>query len=119
MKAKVDVSTVKKSAQTLRDLKNWIAVFKEEYDVPEEAVMQFNGKIEEVAENLKSVHCVLENNESEVEKQDLDKAADAMRDLKNWAAVFKTTHELSDEAAKVLNEKIEAFAQDVANIKCE
>lgn len=119
MKAKVDVSTVQKSAGTLRDLKNWIAVFEEEYDIPAEAVKQFHEKIDEVADHLKGVHCVLEDGEAEVEKEDLDKATDAMRDLKNWAAVFRTTHELSDEAAKVMNEKVEALAQDIANIECE
>lgn len=119
MKAKVDVSTVKDCADKLRDIKNWIAVFQKEYDVREDAVEKLSNKIDAIANDLADVHCVIENGEQEVEKESLDKATDSMRDMKNWIAVFKTENELSDEACKVLDEKIDDVAECIANIECK
>lgn len=52
-KAGVKISTVKEAANALRDLKNWIFVFAEEYDLPEEAVNKLHEKVDDVAEKLR------------------------------------------------------------------
>ena len=119
MKAKVDVSTVKDTADKLREIKNWLAVFKEEYGISDEAVEKLSSKIDAIANDLADVHCVLENSETEVDKEALDVATDSMRDMKNWIAVFKTENDLADEACKVLDEKIDDLAESVANIECK
>ena len=43
---------LKEVADKVRDLKNWIAVFAEEYKLPEEAVKKLHEKIDEVGTSL-------------------------------------------------------------------
>lgn len=119
MKIKVDVSTVKATADKLRDVKNWLAVFQEEYDIPAEAMETLSNKIDDIAKDLTDVHCTVEQGEEEVSREALDAATDNMRDMKNWIAVFKTENELSDEACKVLDEQIGELAECIANIECK
>lgn len=44
---------VRPAFDALRDLKNWVFVFAEEYDLPEEAVSMLHKKIDDVAEKLR------------------------------------------------------------------
>lgn len=119
MKAKIDLDSVKKSADTLRDLKNWVSIFSDEHDLSEDAVEQLTMKIDAIAKDLSNVHCVLEDGTPEVENESLQKASDSLRDFKNWVAVFKTENDLSDEAFSVLNEKVEELAESFASVECE
>jgi len=48
MKAKIDVSSVKASADKLRDVKNWIAVFQEECDIPVDVIEKLSDRDERV-----------------------------------------------------------------------
>ena len=41
-------------ADKLRDLNNLIAVFKEEYDLPEDVTSQLKAKIEEIVNDIES-----------------------------------------------------------------
>ena len=43
---------LKEVANKLRDLKNWIAVFADEYSLPEEAKKKLHEKIDEVGASL-------------------------------------------------------------------
>lgn len=43
---------VKHLAEKLRDLKNWIAVFADEYDLPEEARNKLHEKVDELGKEL-------------------------------------------------------------------
>lgn len=52
-KAGVGINTVKEASNALRELKNWIFVFAEEYDLPEEAVKKLHEKVDDVAEKLR------------------------------------------------------------------
>lgn len=49
------INAVKDTANTLRELKNWIFIFAKEYDLPDEAVTKLHEKVDEVAEKLKNV----------------------------------------------------------------
>jgi len=44
--------SVRDVANTLRDLKNWLFVFAQEYDLPQEAVTVLHAKIDEVGQKL-------------------------------------------------------------------
>ncbi len=48
---------VKEAENAVRDLKNWIAVFAQEYDLPEEAKNTLHKKIDELAEKIAGVKC--------------------------------------------------------------
>lgn len=116
----VDLETVKKSADLLRDLRNWIAVYEDDYEqVSDEAKKRFQEEIEKIANDLAGVHCVIEDGQKEVSDEALDKATDRMRDFKNWVEVFLTENEVSDEAAKKLNECVDKLAESIMNIKCK
>ncbi len=41
--------TTKEAGDALRDLQNWVAVFAEEYDLPDEMIKQLRKRIEKVA----------------------------------------------------------------------
>ena len=46
-------------------------------------------------------------------------AADAVRDVKNWVALFAAEHELSDEAQKVLHKKLDELVDRIRAIECK
>ncbi|MBW3018557.1 hypothetical protein KY329_00020 [Candidatus Woesearchaeota archaeon] len=115
----VDFESVKKSADILRDLKNWVAVFNNEDELSGEAREKLMNEIDEIAEDLVDVHCVLKDKEAEVSDEACDRATDVMRDFKNWVEIFKTENEVQGEAEQMLDEYIEKLAESIANIKCQ
>ena len=54
---KIDVNAVKNAENSVRDLKNWVAVFSQEYELPEEAVDKLNEKVEEIAKKIGAISC--------------------------------------------------------------
>jgi phage shock protein A len=48
---------VKEAENAVRDLKNWIAVFAQEYDLPDEAVKKLQEKVDELASKIAGVKC--------------------------------------------------------------
>jgi hypothetical protein len=48
---------VKEVADVLRDIKNWVAVFAQEYSLPEEAVKTLHKKLDELGTSLRGVTC--------------------------------------------------------------
>jgi len=48
---------VKGTAQAVKELKEWIAVFAEEYDLPDEAKEKLDEKIDSVAKKLSGISC--------------------------------------------------------------
>ena len=104
---KIDIEAVKTAENTVRDIKNWLAVFAEEYSIPEEANAKLNQKIDELARTIGNISCKGEDVDDEM----MQEAAEAERELKNWTSVFASQHELSEEAAKVLNEKFDELAE--------
>lgn len=51
------IQGIREVENSLRDLMNWIAVFAEEYDLPEEAKETLYGKIEEIAKKAGEIAC--------------------------------------------------------------
>lgn len=46
-------------------------------------------------------------------------AANALRDVKNWLAVFQKEYDISNEAAKKLNKEFDALGKELAGITCD
>jgi len=105
---------VHSAANCLRDIKNWIAVFKTEYDIPREAVRVLNKEIEEIADAMNGITCTLKG----VDVKTVRPVANNIRDVKNWIAVFVDEYELPKETVKVLRNKLDQLAKAVAKIDC-
>jgi gas vesicle protein len=115
----VDFESVKKSADILRDLKNWVAVFNNEDELSKEARQKLMSQIDKIAKDLADVHCVLKDKEAKVSDAACDRATDVMRDFKNWVEIFKTENEVKGEAEQMLNDTVGKLAESIANIKCK
>jgi len=53
----VDPSSIKPVANTLRDVKNWLAAFASEYDLPKEAVTVLTAELDKVGKKLAAIEC--------------------------------------------------------------
>jgi len=53
----VELPNVKEAENAVRDLKNWIAVFAQEYNLPEEAIKTLHQKIDELAVKIGNIKC--------------------------------------------------------------
>ncbi len=52
-----ELPNVKEAENAVRDLKNWIAVFAQEYNLPEEAKNTLHKKIDELAMKIAGIKC--------------------------------------------------------------
>ena len=106
---------------TLRDLKNWLAVFKTEYEVPEEIIKVLDEKFEEIAKKVGDISCKIEGEEIEADEEQQKEVEDIIRDTKNWIEVFKTEYEqqMKDEVKEKLFEKLESLAEKIRDIECK
>jgi len=52
---KVDPSSIKPVANTLRDIKNWLAAFASEYDIADEAVKVLHTELDKVGQKLADI----------------------------------------------------------------
>jgi len=99
---KTGVAESRDAASALRDVKNWLAVFKTEYDISEEALEVLHGKLDELGSKL-----------GEPGKG----AASALRDVKNWLAVFAKEYDIAGEAVSVLHENLDKVGDKLAAMK--
>ncbi len=53
------------------------------------------------------------------DKPDIKDAAEAIRQLKEWLAVFAEEYDLAEEAKKKLEEKIDEVSKQIIGISCE
>ena len=53
----LDIRSVKDTANSLRDLKNWLFVFAQEYEIPQEAIIVLHAKIDEIGQKLARISC--------------------------------------------------------------
>ncbi len=111
---KVEVKELRETENALRDFRNWLAVFKTEYDIDAEAYKILHAKVEELAVKVGAVKC----NAKGVEAQSLKPASNTLRDMKSWLAVFAKEYELAEEAVDVLGEQLDKVGQKIAAIKC-
>jgi hypothetical protein len=49
------MNKTKEIADEIRNIINWVVVFEQEYDLPKEVVEQLRGRLEKIAEDLKTV----------------------------------------------------------------
>lgn len=106
-------NTVADVENTVRDVRNWLAVFKTEYALSDEAHDVLHDKIEEIGARIGNIKHVA----GKVEKDSVKPAANALRDTKNWLAVFIEEYDLDEEAVDVLHEKFDEIGQKLAKVK--
>jgi hypothetical protein len=111
----VDVKTVRDAENSVRDLRNWLAVFKTEYDVSEEAYKVLHAKIEELGAKIGSIKCIAPG---KVDANSVKPASNTLRDAKAWLATFAKEYDLPAEAVKVLHENFDKVGQKIAAIEC-
>ena len=113
--AKIDFKGVIEAANALRDVKNWLAVLKQEYDVSSEAVKKLNNELDALGTELAGITC----NTSGLEKQSIRTVANELRDTKSWLAVFAKEYDLDKEAVKILHKSLDKFGDKLAAVKCK
>ncbi len=96
----VDIKDVE---DCIRDTKAWLAVFKREYNVPEEAHDTLLTKLEEIATKVGKI--------SPKKPQTIKQAADTLRNIKNWLEVFAEEYDLAEEVVSALHEKFEELGE--------
>ena len=55
--AKPDVAALQDIENEVRNLKNWVAVFAQEYSLPEEALNKLNEKVDQIAQKVGAITC--------------------------------------------------------------
>jgi hypothetical protein len=113
--ADIQVDTVKAAENCVRDIKNWLAVFKTEYDVADEAVKVLHQKLDEIGSGMANIKCSTKG----VEATSVRPVASAVRDAKNWLAVFAKEYDLSGEALGVLHKKFDELGDKLGKIECK
>ncbi len=108
------LATVRDATDALRDLRNWLAVFKTEYDLPDEAYKTLHKKVEDVGSKMDGIVC----KDSGVVEKSVLPATKSLHEFKIWLAVFADEYDLAEEEVKVLGKQIENVAKKIAKIKC-
>lgn len=107
--------TVHSAANCLRDVKNWLAVFKTEYDIPREAIRVLNKEFDDIGSSMANITCTLRG----VDKTTVRPVANAVRDTKNWLAVFAREYDIASEAKRVLSKKLDELGEKIGKIECK
>ena len=90
-------------ANALREAKNWLAVFKTEYDVADEPMEKLHAKLDELGTKL-----------AEITAESAEPAATVLTEVKQWLSVFKDQYSLSDETVEVLHKKFDEIGAALA-----
>ena len=114
-KMKVDIKNIVAAASALRDVKNWLAVFKTEYGLSKEAHKVLDKKLEDLGRSLAGITC----GTGGVERDSVRTVANALRDTKAWLAVFAKEYDIAKEAVNVLHGNLDTFGEKLASIKCK
>lgn len=113
--ADIKVDTVRAAENCVRDIKNWLAVFKTEYDVADEAVKVLHQKLDEIGASMAGIKC----STTGVEATSVRPVANAVRDAKAWLAVFAKEYDLSEETIKVLHQNFDKLGDALKAIECK
>jgi len=106
---------VNEAENSVREFKNWLAVFKTEYDVADEAVEVLNKKADSLAEQIGQISC---DSEGKVAADSVKPASNALRDAKTWLATFAQEYDLAEETVKVLHEQFDKVGESLASLEC-
>lgn len=111
----IDSKAVRGAEESVRDLINWLAVFKTEYDIPKEAYKTLHQKADALATRIGAITCTPKG----VDANSVKTAANTLRDAKAWLAVFAKEYDIEKEAVKVLTEKFDEIGAKLAAIECK
>ena len=114
--AEVIDKSVRDVENAVRDFKNWLSVFKTEYDVAAEAMKVLHEKVDEFSDKLRGVKC---DTSGKVDAGSMKPAANTLRDAKAWLATFAQEYDFSDEAKKVLHENFDKVGDALAKVGCK
>lgn len=112
---KIIIESVRATENCVRDIKNWLAVFKTEYDIADEAVKVLHEKLDDIGSKIAGIKCT----KAGVEAASVQPVANATRDAKNWLAVFAKEYDISGEALAVLHNKLDELGAKLAAIECK
>lgn len=115
MPKEIRPETVVAAENAVRDTKNWLAVFRTEYKVPDEAVKILHQKLDEISDNMRGLKCTPKG----ADPNSIRPVSSALRDLKNWLATFAQEYKLSAETVKVLHQNMDKIGQKLALIECK
>lgn len=110
----IDADTVKQAENVVRDARNWLAVYREEFNFPQEAVDKFHQKIDEIAEKIGKITC-----NGDIDVNASRAAADSVRDINNWLAVFKEEYDFPEEVWTQVHKKFDEIAEKIKLLECE
>ncbi len=113
--AKIDVKTIRDAENSVRDVRNWLAVFKTEYRLSAEAYRVLHNKIEDLGTKIGGIKCMPAG---KIDKDSVKQAANTLRDSKSWLAVFAKEYNVPKEAVKVLHSNLDTIGEKLAAIKC-
>ncbi|MEM3154358.1 MAG: hypothetical protein QW165_02195 [Candidatus Woesearchaeota archaeon] len=113
--AKIIDKSVRNVENAVRDFKNWLSVFKTEYDIADEAMHVLHKKVDEFSDKLREVKC---DASGKVAADSMKPVANTLRDAKAWLATFAQEYDLSDEAKKVLHESFDKVGDALAKVEC-
>jgi len=111
----VKPETVRNAENVVRDVKNWLAVFKTEYDIADEAMKILTEKIDEIGSKMAGIVCATEG----VKEDSVKPVSDTVASARQWLAVFKTEYNLTDETVNILHKKFDEIAEKLALIECK
>ena len=114
--AKVDVKSVRDVENSVRDLRNWLAVFKTEYDISEEAYKTLHDKIEELGSKIGGITC---HPSGDVDANTVKPVSNVLRDAKAWLSTFAKEYDLPEEAVKVLHENFDKVGDKLRAVECK
>lgn len=112
----VKPETIKNAEDVVRDVRNWLAVFKTEYNIADEAYDKLHQKVEEIGAKIGGITC---DASGDVKAESVQPVSDALADFKQWLAVFKTEYDLSEETVKVLHDEVDKIVDKVSAIECK
>jgi len=107
--------TVSAAEDCVRDVRNWLAVFKTEYDISDEANQKLHAKIEELGTKIGGITCDADG----VDAASVNPASDTLAETKQWLAVFAQEYSMAEEAVKVLHANFDKIGEKLAAIECK
>ena len=114
--ANVDIKPVRDVENAVRDLKNWLAVFKTEYDVADEAVKILHQKVDEFSDKLRAIKC---DASGKVNADSVKPVSNTLRDAKAWLATFAKEYDLAEEAVRILHENFDKVGDKLRAVECK
>lgn len=114
--ANVNVKSVRDVENAVRDFKNWLAVFKTEYDVSDEAVKILHGKVDAFSDSLRGLKC---DASGKVDANSVKPVSNILREAKAWLATFAKEYNLAEEAVKVLHQNFDKVGDALRAVECK